>query len=70
MPTDQDDIAYYQRRIAACDSQAATSTCPSARRAHEMLSQLYTERLLVLRRRVSLRAGAVAVPAPVVERHR
>ncbi len=48
MPTRQEDIDYYRRRIEACVEQAARSTCPSIRCAHEELARLYRERLNML----------------------
>ncbi len=48
VPTEQEDIAYYRRRIAAAEARAAEATCPSARLAHLELARLYAEQLRVL----------------------
>jgi hypothetical protein len=48
MPTEDDDIAYFRRRIEACTAQALRAESLSARRAHEALAQLYREKLVAL----------------------
>ena len=60
MSTEQEDIAYYRRRIAACHALAAAATCLSARRAHEALAQLYAEQLLMLERDLPVGRSSVA----------
>lgn len=48
MPTTEEDIAYYRRRIDACTEQAGRAESLSARRAHEALARLYREKLVAL----------------------
>lgn len=48
MPSVEENIAYYRRRIAACEAHASAATCHSARRAHETLIRLYREQLAIL----------------------
>jgi hypothetical protein len=48
MPTEEENIAYYRRRIAACTEQALRAESPSARGAHEALARLYREKLVAL----------------------
>jgi hypothetical protein len=48
MPTAEEDIAYYRRRIDACVEQAMQAESLEARHAHETLARLYREKLAVL----------------------
>lgn len=48
MPTTDEDIAYYRRRIDACTEQAMRAETPAARHAHETLARLYREKLAAL----------------------
>lgn len=48
MPTAEEDIAYYRRRIEACSEQAMRAESRSARYAHETLARLYREKLVAL----------------------
>lgn len=48
MPTAEEDIAYYRRRIDVCSEQARRAEYVSARRAHEALARLYREKLAAL----------------------
>lgn len=48
MPTEDEDIAYYRRRIDACAEQAMRAESLSTRRAHEALARLYREKLAAL----------------------
>ena len=48
MPTKEEDIAYYRRRIDACAEQALRAETPSARGAHEAMARLYREKLVAL----------------------
>ncbi len=63
MPTVQEDIAYYRRRIAACEAHASAATCLSARRAHEALIRLYREQLAILEPTASVGTGPTTAPA-------
>jgi hypothetical protein len=45
MRTPQENLAYYQRRLATCTAQAARTTCPSARHAYDELANLYRKKL-------------------------
>lgn len=60
MPTNQENIAYYQCRIAACAEQIARAACPSTNRVHEDFARLYRERLdtLVCERPLDGKPGA------------
>src|SRR3546814_20238952 len=48
MPTAEEDIAYYRRRIDACVEQAMQAESLEARHAHETMARLYRGKLDVL----------------------
>ena len=48
MPTIEEDIAYFRRRIDACLEQAMRAESLSARCAHEALARLYRQKLVAL----------------------
>ncbi len=63
MPTQEQNIAYYRRRIAACAEQAARAACPSTRRAHEELVRLYQEKVDTFVGEQSLESEPIAMAA-------
>ena len=68
MPTEQEDILYYRRRVDIVLVQAAQATCPSARCAYEELTRLYREVLGDLERAGTERLSAAGAPTPLVAR--
>ncbi|MGR4893126.1 hypothetical protein ACIPPQ_19000 [Sphingopyxis sp. LARHCG72] len=50
MTAKDDDIAYFRRRLEACEAQAARATTDGARNAHRTLAGLYREKLVWLGR--------------------
>jgi hypothetical protein len=63
MPTVQEDIAYYRRRIAACEAHAIAAACLPARRAHETLIRRYREQLAMLEPTAFVCTGPTIAPA-------
>lgn len=57
------EILYFQRRFDATRAMADAAAGPCARRAHELLAQLYGENLEALSDQA---AGLIAEPVPTL----